>query len=60
MVFRCDKARVDDESAGLDREVVVSAAELHAAHLRDAQAPALGAVIQRDLLQRYDAVRNAV
>src|ERR1700730_14338436 len=60
MVLRSDEARVDGESARLDREVVVSAPELHAPHFDDAQAPALRAVIQRELLQRYDAVRNAV
>jgi len=33
---------------------------LHAPHFDDTQAPALRAVVQRELLQRYDAVRNAV
>ena len=60
MVFRGNQARVDGEPAGLDREVVIPAAILHAAHLDDAKPATLGAVFERELLQRDDAVRDAV
>ena len=44
----------------LDREVVVAAAELRAAQLRDAQPPAVAAVHRRQLLERDHAVREAL
>ena len=41
-----------------DGEVVEAAAELDAAHLDDAKATALGAIIHGELLQQHDAVRD--
>ena len=55
-----DQARKDRDAAGLDREIVVAAAERLAAILDDPQAPPLGAVVRRQLLQPDDAVRDAV
>ena len=48
------------QPAGVEAEVVLAAAELDAAHLDDAQAPALGAVLLVALLQADHAVRDAV
>jgi hypothetical protein len=47
------------DSAGPDGVIVVSPAVKNTAHLYDAQLPALGAVVQGQLLQEQDAVRQA-
>ena len=57
---RSDQAREDGDPAGVEDEVVQAALELLAAHLDDAQAPALGAELLDRLLEADDAVRDAV
>ena len=42
------------------RKIVIAAAVLHAAHLDDPQPAPLGTVFERELLQRDDAMRDAV
>ena len=45
-----DQARIDFETAALDREVVKAAFEVDPAHLDDAQAASLGTVVDGQLL----------
>ncbi len=47
------------DAAGAEDVVVVSAAEFHAAILEHSQAATLAAVFRMQLLEQYDAVRNA-
>ena len=53
-----DQPRKNPQSPGLDDEIVVAAAELDAAHLDDAEAPALRAVVDGELLQQHHPVRD--
>ena len=55
-----DQAGKDHDTAPLDDEVVIAAAEVDAAQLRDAQAPALGAIKRDQLVERQHAVREAL
>ena len=55
-----DEAGKDVEAAGANREVVKSAAKRHTAQLVDAQPAAFGAELIDELLQRDDAVRDAL
>ena len=48
------------QSAGRDDEVVIAALKADAAHLDDAEPAPLGAVLRRELLERDDAVRQAL
>ena len=60
MVLRRDQTREHTNAAALDAEVVVAAADIHAAHLDDPQPPPLGAVERRELLQRNDSMGQAL
>jgi hypothetical protein len=60
VVLRRDQARIDLQTAGLDREVVEAAAEVDTPHLDHPQAPALGPVVDRRLLQPDDAMDDRV
>jgi hypothetical protein len=60
MMFRGDEPRVDRQPPLLDNEVVVSAAVAHASHLDDAEPTALGPVVKGELLQRDDAMDDAL
>ena len=60
MVLGGDEPGEDREPAVLDREVVVSAAERDAAHLGDAKPSPLGPVVERQLLEKYDAVGDGM
>ena len=59
-MFGRDQPREHRQAAGVEREVVLAAAKLDAAHLHDAQAPPLRAVLVDGLLQADHAVRDAV
>src|SRR5690348_702130 len=60
VVLRRDKPRVDLQPAAFDREVVEAALERDAAHFHDAQAAALRAIVNRQLLQKHDAMGDRV
>src|SRR5262249_28424617 len=55
-----DQSRKDIQAAATNGEIVEAAAKSYAAHLADAQSPALGAVLVGQLLERDHAVRDAL
>src|SRR6195952_1660862 len=55
-----NEAWVDLKAALLDREIVVAAPEADTAHLDHAQPPTLGAVVDGELLQQHDPMRDRV
>jgi len=57
---RGDEAGEDGDAPGVEDVVVQASLELLAAHLDDAQAPALGAVLLDRLLEADDPVRDAM
>ena len=60
MMFGSYQSRINLQTAMPDCEVVKAALEIDAAHLYDAEASPLRAVIDRQLLQQYDAMGNRV
>jgi hypothetical protein len=58
MMIRGDEARENVETTLLDREIMVAAAKLDAAHLDDPHAAALGAEVDRKLLQQHNPMGN--
>ena len=60
VVLGGDEARIDLQSAVLDREVVEAALERDAAHLHHPHPPALRAVVDRKLLQKHHPVGDGV
>jgi hypothetical protein len=52
------QTRINLDAAGHYRKVVKTSTELNSAHLGDADAPALGAIVDRKLLEQDDAVHH--
>jgi len=55
-----DEPREDRQAAPPDNEVVITSTVRLSAELQDTQPPPLGAVLGRQLLQRHDAVHDAL
>src|SRR5881394_1578740 len=60
LVFSGDQAREHSQAAGGDREIVIAAAKSRSSKFRYAQTTALGAVVDRQVLKRDDAVNDRV
>ena len=60
VVFRRHQARIHDQAAGLDDEVVIAAAISGSADFLHQEPAPFRAVIGRDLVQRNDAVGQAL
>jgi hypothetical protein len=60
MMLGGDETGIDGDAPGLYGEVVVAPAEFCSAHLYDTQPAPLGSIVERDLFQTYDAVRDTV
>jgi adenylosuccinate synthase len=60
LVFGRDQAWKHDQAAGIDNEIVIAAAESHAAELDHAETPPLGAIIGSDMLEHQHPMRQAL
>ena len=59
-MFGRNQTRKDIDAAGLDVEVVVAPSEADPAHLRQAQATTLRPILEGQLFENNDAMRNTV
>ena len=58
VVLGGDEPRKNGKAASLNYEVMIATAECDAAHLGHAQPSSLGSVLERQLLEKDDAMRD--
>ena len=59
-MLRRDQTKEEADPAGLDGEIMIPAPECDTAHLLDAKAPALGAIVKCHLLEKDHPMCDAV